>query len=414
VRHLLILTAVLGLLGAGQALSPTIRAAAAVKDTGGSGSGAATTIGAATTTAAATTAATTTVATTTPSPGAITGIARQYVGYPYAYIGDDPSTGFSCIGFAHYVFAQNGVYVPEELGRAYGSAPHVDQADLRPGDLVFFQNTVWDGISHVDLYIGDGKMIGADSYQSGVQWDTLGDSYWQDHYLGATRPLSNPTGAPIDPSSAQLPSGPSLTPPAGPTLAVKAGTVILAHDTATVYSGPGASYASIDTVTHGITLTTVQTQGQWVNVAYDGGDQYGWVHGHDLNLPPGAAGPDTSGKGQNSAAAQPVPGTVAQPVSATVTTVTSSPVSATVQGGPGRAHTPVQSVKGFHASHGGARVLVVMAAVLYVRAAPDRHARVLRRVHAGDRLRLLKARKGWDYVAQRDDARGWVNASFVH
>src|SRR5690349_13708406 len=37
-----------------------------------------------------------------PSPAAIVATAQQYLGYPYAYIGDDPSTGFSCIGFVHF------------------------------------------------------------------------------------------------------------------------------------------------------------------------------------------------------------------------------------------------------------------------------------------------------------------------
>src|SRR2546427_10974098 len=38
--------------------------------------------------------------------------AQRYIGYPYASIGDDPATGFSCIGFAHFVVAQHGIYVP--------------------------------------------------------------------------------------------------------------------------------------------------------------------------------------------------------------------------------------------------------------------------------------------------------------
>ena len=128
---------------------------------------------------------------TAPSATAIVATAEQYLGYPYAYVGDDPSTGFSCIGFVHFVFAQHGVYVPEDLSKAYASAPPVAQADLQPGDLVFFQNTVWTGISHVDLYVGDGKMIGADTFQTGVQWDALGDAYW--HSTTSAPPARSPT-----------------------------------------------------------------------------------------------------------------------------------------------------------------------------------------------------------------------------
>ncbi len=383
-KRLLILAVTLSLMVAGQALCRTTHAAAAVQDTGGSSSGSS--------------------ATTVPvsSTGAILTTAQQYLGYPYAYIGDDPSTGFSCIGFAHYIFAQSGVYVPEELGQAYGSAPHVDESNLQPGDLVFFQNTVWDGISHVALYVGGGKMIAADSFQTGVQWDNIDDSYWQDHYLGATRPLSNPTGTPLNPAVA-IASGPSLTPPGGATLAIKAGTVLSPNGQASVYSGPGSSYATIDALSPGTALTTVQTQGQWVNVSYNGGDQYGWVHGRDLNLPSGANGPVTSATGSAGGSS------ATQPVSGTVTPIASQPVSGTVGSG-----SPVQIVKSFHATRHGQRVLVVAAPLLYVRMAPDGHARIVRRVHAGDRLRLLGTKSGWDYVAQRDGARGWVSARWVY
>jgi len=372
VRRLLILAVTLSLMGAGQALCPTTHAAAAVQDAGGSSSSSST--------------ATVPVSST----GAILTTAQQYLGYPYAYIGDDPSIGFSCIGFAHFVFAQSGVYVPEDLGQAYASAPHIDESTLQPGDLVFFQNTVWDGISHVALYVGGGKMIAADSFQTGVQWDNIDDSYWQDHYLGATRPLSNPTGTPLNPAAASITSGPSLTPPGGVTLAIKAGTVLSPKGQVSVYSGPGSSYATIDVLSPATALTTVQTQGQWVHVSYHGGDQYGWVQGRDLNLPPGADGPvtHTAGSGGGSS--------------------TTPPVSGTVGGG-----SPRQVVTGVHAPPQGRRVLVVAAPLLYVRVAPDGHARIVRRVHAGDRLRRLGTKSGWDYVAQRDGARGWVSARWV-
>jgi len=360
VKRLLILAVTLSLMGTGQALCQTTHAATTIQDTGNASNGS--------------------FPATVPvsSTGAILTTAQQYLGYPYAYIGDDPSIGFSCIGFAHYVFAQSGVYVPEDLGKAYGSAPHVDESNLQPGDLVFFQNTVWDGISHVALYVGGGKMIAADSFQTGVQWNNIDDSYWQDHYLGATRPLSNPTGTPLNPSTAPLASGPSLTPPGGVTLAIKAGTVLSPKGPVSVYSGPGSSYATIDALSHDMALTTVQTQGQWVNVSYNGGNQYGWVHGRDLNLPPGADGPVTNTAGS------------------------------------GRGGSPRQVVKGVHATHQGRGVLVVAAPLLYVRVAPDGHARIVRRVHAGDRLRRLGTQSGWDYIAQRDGARGWVSARWVH
>ena len=48
-----------------------------------------------------------------------------------------------------------------------------------------------------------------------------------------------------------------------------------------------------------------------------------------------------------------------------------------------------------------------------VRGGPNRHARILRRVHAGDHLRLLTTSGDWDEVVLRDDVRGWVSTRWV-
>lgn len=130
------------------------------------------------------------------TPAAIIPLGQQiadtavgYVGARYAWIGDTPATGFSCIGFAHYVYSLYGIDVPEALWSAYTSAPWVGRDALRPGDLVFFSNTWAQGISHVAMYIGHDEVVGADNYQYGVEVDNLDDAYWSAHYRGAARPL---------------------------------------------------------------------------------------------------------------------------------------------------------------------------------------------------------------------------------
>jgi hypothetical protein len=293
--------------------------------------------------------------------------AERYLTYPYAYIGDDPSTGFSCIGFVHYVYAQHGIYVPEELGAAYASAPHVDQSALQPGDLVFFQDTLWDGISHVDLYVGSGKMIGADSMQTGVTWDNLGDDYWQEHYLGATRPISNPTGTPMEPTTPTLSAGPSLAPPIGPSLHIKPGTAMTPRQPVSVYSGPGRSYLRIDMVLPSSVLTVVQTQGQWINALYDGGSQVGWIDGRALTAA------DTQSSVAPAAASTPAP----RAVVASQDTGRSLRVGrggATVYSGPGATYV------------------------------------VLSHLDSGLKVSVLHAQHGWDQVSLPDGTVGWVSA----
>jgi uncharacterized protein YgiM (DUF1202 family) len=227
----------------------------------------------------------------------------------------------------------------------------------------------------------------------------LSDPYWQAHYLGATRPLAGPSGTPGVPSStpAPGPSGPTPAPPSGPRLTVRAGTTLTPIHTATVYSGPGASYTAIDTVTPAISVTVVQTQGQWVNVSYNAAGQYGWLRGSDLNLPTAPSSAAANGTGQSATARG--GGTTAG--------------SAAPRGHhlSGTRHAHVQAALGDRTTAG--RMLLVTADILFVRGGPDRHARILRRVHAGAHLRLLTTSGDWDYVVLRDDARGWVSAHWV-
>ena len=83
--------------------------------------------------------------------------AATYMGIPYVWAGDRPSTGFDCSGFTRYVFAQHGIDLPHFSGYQAAMGVPVDLQNIQPGDLVAFGNPVY----HVGLYIGDGKFIQA-------------------------------------------------------------------------------------------------------------------------------------------------------------------------------------------------------------------------------------------------------------
>src|SRR5919197_1556017 len=119
------------------------------------------------------------------------------------------------------------------------------------------------------------------------------------HASADTTGTGSATGSP---APAPGPSGPSPAPPSGPRLNVLAGTTLTPIHTATVYSGPGARYTAIGTVTPAISVTVVQTQGQWVNVSYNADSQYGWLRGSDLNVPapPSSAAGNGTGQGATS------------------------------------------------------------------------------------------------------------------
>ncbi|MEW8958095.1 MAG: NlpC/P60 family protein [Moorella sp. (in: firmicutes)] len=115
----------------------------------------------------------------------VAAIARQYLGVPYRWAGTSPS-GFDCSGFTWYVFRQVGIDLPRTASDQATSGRQVDKDSLQVGDLVFF-DTNGKGISHVGIYLGDGKFISASSSR-GVAIDNIDDPYyWGRRYRGARR-----------------------------------------------------------------------------------------------------------------------------------------------------------------------------------------------------------------------------------
>lgn len=132
-----------------------------------------------------------------PSAGALSGstsrasqivaTAKKYIGVPYLWGGTTPK-GFDCSGFVQYVFNRHGISLPRTTTEQYKVGSYVSKSKLKTGDLVFLQNTYRQGISHVGIYVGDGKMIHASS-SKGVVISDLSTSYYTSHYYGARRVL---------------------------------------------------------------------------------------------------------------------------------------------------------------------------------------------------------------------------------
>jgi cell wall-associated NlpC family hydrolase len=107
-------------------------------------------------------------------------MAAHYLGTPYAHAGMSPS-GFDCSGLVTYVFAKVGVSVPHNAAQQYGYGTPVARADLRPGDLVFF-----DRLRHNGIYLGDGKFIHATT-PGGVKISSLDNEWFRTRWVGARR-----------------------------------------------------------------------------------------------------------------------------------------------------------------------------------------------------------------------------------
>ena len=111
------------------------------------------------------------------------------VGTPYRYGGNTPEGGFDCSGLVTYVFRDMlDLRLPRtsaELAKVQG--PRIEPRKLAPADLVFFGSR--GSVSHVGIYVGEGRFVHAPSTGGTVRLDRLDGPYWQDHYSGAKRVL---------------------------------------------------------------------------------------------------------------------------------------------------------------------------------------------------------------------------------
>jgi cell wall-associated NlpC family hydrolase len=89
---------------------------------------------------------------------------RNLLGVRYKWAGLNPAKGLDCSGIVKYVFSKLGVELPHraaELAKL-GDPILKDTAAMQPGDLLVF-GKAGKRISHVGIYIGEGKMIHASS-----------------------------------------------------------------------------------------------------------------------------------------------------------------------------------------------------------------------------------------------------------
>ncbi|GAA4554841.1 C40 family peptidase [Pseudonocardia xishanensis] len=117
-------------------------------------------------------------------------------GQPYVWAGgnaDGPTMGgFDCSGLMVYAFAGIGVGVPHQTQAIWAAfQPAItDPAQIQPGDMVLFSsNGRPNGIHHVGLYLGEGRMVHAPETGDVVKVadDIWNAPFWKREFIGAVR-----------------------------------------------------------------------------------------------------------------------------------------------------------------------------------------------------------------------------------
>ena len=105
-------------------------------------------------------------------------------GTKYCMGGNDENC-IDCSAFTQTILQTvYGVNVPRTAREQYDFATHINNTEIKEGDLVFFKSGRT--ITHVGLYVSNYKFVHA-ATSGGVMLSDLNDSYWGKKFAGAGR-----------------------------------------------------------------------------------------------------------------------------------------------------------------------------------------------------------------------------------
>lgn len=116
---------------------------------------------------------------------------EKHLGVPYLFGSANPEKGFDCSGFVSYVYNNSnlGFKLPRSSQSIFNNIKTFElEQDARPGDLIFFTGTYnsKNPVTHVGIYIGDGRMLHAGS-KAGISYQNLNIDYYKKHFYGFGR-----------------------------------------------------------------------------------------------------------------------------------------------------------------------------------------------------------------------------------
>jgi cell wall-associated NlpC family hydrolase len=106
----------------------------------------------------------------------VVAVARAQIGHRYRLGGERPEEGFDCSGLIRHILSAFDLRAPRTaaLQALFGREVPKDHASLKPGDILTFGRG--NRISHVGIYVGEGRFVHASTSTRRVVESNLADS----------------------------------------------------------------------------------------------------------------------------------------------------------------------------------------------------------------------------------------------
>jgi hypothetical protein len=127
-----------------------------------------------------------------PSKKTLSRLLKRELGKRYVWAEEGPDS-FDCSGLTYYCYGTMNMTIPRVAREQIRVGQKVSCKNLQFGDLVFFDTSpkFRGKVTHVGVYIGNGKFEHASSQKSGVKISSLNSRYYQRRLLGCRRYLND-------------------------------------------------------------------------------------------------------------------------------------------------------------------------------------------------------------------------------
>ena len=119
---------------------------------------------------------------TSTQAGQAVAFAYAQLGKPYVWGATGPDS-YDCSGLMYAAWQSAGITLPRTTTEEWAGLPHIPMSDLQPGDLILYN-----GESHVAMYVGNGYIIDAPHTGAVVEKLPESTSWYADSADGAVRP----------------------------------------------------------------------------------------------------------------------------------------------------------------------------------------------------------------------------------